>query len=358
MSTPTTRMSALVLHAARTTEIVERDIPIPGPGELLVKVAVCGVCGSDAAEYDHGPVLASTPIVLGHEFSGTVEAVGEGVATIPVGARVICGAGVSCGECRPCRRGRTNLCQRYWTSGLQRDGGLAEYVCVPASTALDVSNSPLSLDTLGLAQPMSIAVHAVRRSGVTPADTAVIVGVGGIGAFLTVAAAAVAEQVVVVDLDPARLELGRRLGAAVSLDARDGSLDEQLRARSIDPDVLFEVSGSANGLRSVLEAARPGSTIVPVGIQRNDVEIPLAQWTVREYTIVGTNAHVFSTDLAEAVRLLETRADWSDIAPVVLPLDRAVTDGLVPLSTGGSERIKTLIDPAARTQRDARHHRS
>lgn len=346
-----------MLHGAGEAVIVDREAPAPGPGEVLVRVAVCGVCGSDAAEYDHGPVLCSPPVVLGHEFAGTVEAVGPGVSGVAVGARVVCGAGVSCGECRPCRRGRTNLCTRYWTTGLQRDGGLAELVVVPESILLDVTDSPLSLDTLGLAQPMSIAVHAVRRSGLRSDDTAVIVGAGGIGTFLTVAAAAVAERVIVVDLDPSRLELAQRLGASDTIDARAGSLADALAARDAEPDVLFEVSGSAAGLRSVLDAAKPGSTIVPVGIQRAEVSVPLAQWTVREYTIIGTNAHVFATDLADAVRLLESRTDWSDVAPTVLPLERAVDDGLVPLSTGSSTRIKTLIDPAAVHERSASHSR-
>lgn len=351
-------MRALVFRAAGQAAVEQIPVPTLGADDVLVRVAVCGVCGSDAAEFDHGPALTSPPVVLGHEFAGTVEAVGSNVTDFAPGHRVVCGAGVSCGECRQCRRGRTNLCSDYWTTGLQRDGGLAEFVVAPASVLLDVTDSPLSLDTLGLAQPMSIAVHAVRRSGVGPDDNAVIVGAGGIGAFLIVAAAAVAARVVVVDLEPARLELAARLGATSTLDPRDGALADQLASLDVHPDVLFEVSGSAAGLESVLAAARPGSTIVPVGIQRAEVLVPLASWTVREYTIVGTNAHVFSADLAEAVRLLTTRADWSDIAPTVHPLDRTLDDGLIPLSTGASQRIKTLIDPSATHVRAADHRRS
>ncbi len=333
-------------------------VPEPGRGEVLVRVAVCGVCGSDAAELDHGPVLTSPPVVLGHEFAGTVERLGAGAHRLVEGARVVCGAGISCGECRQCARGRTNLCADYRTAGLQHHGGLAEYVVVPESVLLDVSDSPLHFDTLGLAQPMSIAVHAVRRSGATARDTAVVVGAGGIGAFLTVAAAAVADRVIVVDLDPARLAMARDLGAHDVVDARAGTLAESLAALDAHPDVLFEVSGSAAGWRSVLDAARPGSTIVPVGIQRDEVPVPLAHWTVREYTVVGTNAHVFADDLPEAVRLLESRGDWSDVAPLVVPIDDAVANGIDPLRTGTATRIKTLVDPGASAPRPADHRRS
>ncbi|HSG64174.1 MAG TPA: hypothetical protein VLD39_04210, partial [Gammaproteobacteria bacterium] len=121
---------------------------------------------------------------------------------------------------------------------------------------------------------------------------------------------------------------------------------------------LFEVSGSKSGLDSVLAAARPGSTIVPVGIQRDDIAIPLAQWTVREYTVVGTNAHVFAADLPDAVRLLTTRDDWSDIAPLVIPLEQAVSDGIEPIRAGTAHRIKTLIDPSISASRAADHRRS
>ena len=352
------RTRAAVYYGAGDLRLEERGPADPGPGEVLVRVGICGVCGSDAAEYDHGPVLTSPPVVLGHEFAGTVAAVGAGVTGFPLGATVVCGAGISCGECKMCRAGRTNLCRSYRTAGLTIDGGLAGWVVVPAGILLDVSDSGLSLDTLGLAQPMSIAVHAVRRSALRDGGDAVIIGAGGIGAFLTVAAVATGARVLVVDLDPGRLELAERLGAQHVLRAGDRDLAEHLDALGMDPDVFFEVSGSRAGLASVLAAARPGVTIVPVGIQQGSVEVPLGQWTVREYTIVGTNAHVFATDLPEAVRLLGTRQDWADIAPEVLPLDRVLDEGLLPLSAGRATRIKTLIDPWATAAREADHTRS
>lgn len=347
-------MRAGVLHAPGDLRIENRDVPAPGPGEALVRVAVCGVCGSDATEYDRGPVLTVLPVTLGHEFAGTVEAVGDGVDIAP-GAVVVCGAGISCGTCKFCREGRTNLCTSYHTAGLQQDGGLAGYVTVPASTLIDVTATGLPLDTLGLAQPMSIAVHAVRRSGLRAGQDAVIVGIGGIGAFITVAAAATGARVLVVDLNPERLELAQRLGAAETLRAGDATLAERLDQLDMVPDVFFEVSGSAPGLASVLDAARPGATIVPVGIQKGDVPIPLGSWTLSEYTIIGTLAHVVATDMPEAVRLLGTRPDWSDIAHEVLPLDQVVDGGLVPLLTGKPGQIKTLIDPWIDSPRKAVH---
>src|SRR5690606_17931405 len=214
-----TTMRAAVLHAAGDLRVQERAVPAPGPGEALVRVAVCGVCGSDASEYDRGPLLPVLPVTRGHEFVGVVEAVGPDTAGVAVGATVVCGAGVSCGTCKPCREGRTNLCRSYATLGLQRDGGLAGYVVAPADILLDVTASGLSTDTLGMAQPMSIAVHAVRRSGLRAGQDAVIVGAGGIGTFITVAAVATGARVLVADLNPDRLALAERLGAFATLKA-------------------------------------------------------------------------------------------------------------------------------------------
>lgn len=348
---------AAVLHATGDLRIELKPVPEPGPGEVLIRVGVCGVCGSDATEYGRGLVLAQPPVTLGHEFAGVVAAVGPGVSTLDVGATVVCGAGVSCGACKPCREGRTNLCRSYTTIGFHHDGGLAGYVTAPANIVLDVTDSGLPIDTLGLAQPMAIAVHAVRRSGLRAGQDAVIVGVGGIGAFITFAAAATGARVLVVDRNEERLELGLRLGAASAMPAGSAPLRERLAELGMDVDVFFEVSGSAPGLASVLEAAEPGATIVPVGIQRGEPALPLGRWTLAEYTIVGTVAHVFAEDFPEAVRLLGTRPDWSDIASEVIPLDLLAEGALQPLLGGPSHQVKSLVDPWISEPRPAVHTR-
>ncbi|MGN6326788.1 zinc-dependent alcohol dehydrogenase [Pseudolysinimonas sp.] len=349
-------MPAAVLHAPGDLRIEEVEVPTPGPGEVRIRVGVCGVCGSDATEFGRGLVLARPPVVLGHEFAGVVEAVGPGVDGPAPGATVVCGAGVSCGACRPCRRGRTNLCTTYRTLGFALDGGLARYVVAPAATTVDVTAARLPMDTLGLAQPMAIAVHTVRRSGLRAGDDAVIVGAGGIGSFIVVAAAAVGARVLVVDRHEERRRIAEALGATAAL--ADGDLlPEALHELGFDPDVLFEVTGSVTGLRTVLALAGRGATVVPVGVQRADPAVPLGRWTLDEIAVVGTVAHVVASDLPEAVRLLAARPDWSDIAPTVWPLDRLIPDVLQPLLDGGSRPVKALIDPWATTSRAAVHVR-
>ncbi|WP_322412117.1 zinc-dependent alcohol dehydrogenase [Microbacterium invictum] len=348
-------MRAAVLHAVGDLRVEDRPIPTPGPDEVLIRVEVCGVCGSDATEFGRGKVLAEPPVVLGHEFVGTVEAIGPDVDGLAPGATVVCGAGVSCGRCAPCRAGRTNLCRTYRTLGFHRDGGLAGYVVAPAAIVLDVSDTGLTTDTLGLAQPMAIAVHAVRRSGLRAGQDAVVVGAGGIGAFIAFAAASTGARVLVLDRNDDRLELARRLGAFAAQNARTTELTAAIAAAGLEPEVFFEVSGSPEGLAQVLGAACPSATILPVGIQRGEPALPLGSFTLREYTIVGTVAHVFADDIPEAVRLLATREDWSDVARTVVPLEDVEQAALRPLLDGGPRQIKTLVDPWIDAPRSARH---
>lgn len=355
-------MRAAVYRGMRDVVVQDLPTPVAARGEILIRVAAAGICGSDAAEYSLGPQLTTVtpdgkvaPVILGHEFAGTVEAIGDKVTGFALGDRVVCGAGVSCGVCHQCKLGRTNLCQDYYTVGLHRDGGLAQYVAVPANIVFNATPSGLPLDTLALAQPMAVAVHAISRSRLSASQAAVIVGIGGIGAFLTVAAVATGARVLVVDLDPARLELASSLGASATLLAGESTISERLTELGMHADVFFEVSGSARGLESVLEAAQPGAVIVPVGIQKGVPPEPLGRWTLREYTIVGTVALTMAADLPEAVRLLSIRNDWTDFTREVISLEDLVPAGLEPLASGHSKQIKTLVDPWTTSSRNPNH---
>lgn len=359
-------MRALRFHGAGDVRVEEVDAPgPPPPGEVLVRVRACGVCGSDALEYARGPVLIaplhaphpvtghSGPLTLGHELAGEVVALGEGVEALSEGDLIACGAGMSCGACGPCRAGRTNLCERYATIGFHRDGGLAERCLLPAGTCFDAGSLGLSADAAALAQPMAIAVHAARRGGCPPGGTAVVLGAGGIGVFLTYALASFGSRVIVCDLDRGRLRLAERLGAAATVElSAERSLDRALSELEAAPETIFEASGAASALTAALAAAPRGGRIVAVGVQKAPPEVDMGRLTLDELELVGTVAHVARTDMPDALRLIASRAQgWADVAPMALPLDRAVPDGIVPLAEGRSERVKTLIDPTATTAR-------
>lgn len=349
--------TAAVLHGVGDLRIETRLVPPPGPHEVLIRVAACGVCGSDAIEAGRGRVLADPPVTLGHEFAGTIEAVGDAVRDLSVGGVVVSGAGIACGTCRPCRTRRTNLCESYHTIGFHRDGALAGHVVVPASTVYDASHEGLAWDTLALAQPMAIAVHAVRRSGLRAGDKAVVLGVGGIGAFITHVAAALGADVLAVARHQDKIDLARGLGAARGVLSGEAELAAHLAEIGWEPAVFFETSGSAAGLASIVGAAGRGSTIVPVGIQREPSTLSLGAISLNEIAIIGTVAHVFAQDVPEAVRLLAARSDWSDVAGTVLPLSEVADGALAPLLEGRATQTKSIVDPWASAPRPAIHGR-
>lgn len=361
-TTPATTMPAAVYHGPRDVRIEQRPAPVAGPGELLLRVATVGVCGSDAGEWDHGPVQHPVaarhpssghlgPIVPGHEFSGTVVAVGEGVDRAWLDRPVASCGSVACGECDECRGGASNRCRRYVGVGLHRDGALAGFVAVPVEACVATDGLGISLDEAALCQPMAIAVHCVARAGDVDGQLVAVLGVGGIGAFLVFALVAAGARVVAVDLDDERLGIAAELGAERTLrvagDAGDADrIREALGGES--PRVVFEVSGAAGGLATALAVLPIGGRIVAVGIHRAPVAIDLGALTVREQTVIGTNAQVRETDFPRAVELIARRpGGWSRIAPRVIPLADVVDGALRPLASGTAPAIKVLIDPWA-----------
>jgi (R,R)-butanediol dehydrogenase/meso-butanediol dehydrogenase/diacetyl reductase len=359
-------MRAAVMHGRGDIRIEEVPRPVPGPGEVLLRISCVGICGTDAAEFSRGPTMFPLtrrhpvtghvgPMIPGHELAGYVEDAGDAADELRPGTLVASGAGISCGTCAWCRRGRTNLCTSYSTVGLDRHGGLAEYAAVPASTCVDVGASGLGPDVAALAQPMSIAVHAMRRGRPEAGEVAVVVGVGGIGAFLVYALAAAGLTVIAADLDAERLAIATRLGAAHAVDGSDpGALGRTLAGEQLASTVVYEVTGTPAGLRAALGILHRGVRLVMVGHQAAPAEFPYPSLTHDELEVIGTNAHCRAVDLPEAIRLLSARAEgWRDIAPVALPL-ASLGDSLTELARGSSGRIKTLIDPWAGERRETR----
>ena len=354
-------MRAAVLHGPGDLRIEDVPVPEPGPDEMLLRVSTVGVCGSDFAEFDHGPVLTPLrdrhpvtghlgPIVLGHEFSGVVEV--SRSDDFSEGDLVGCAAAVACGTCRYCTSGRMSVCEGYWVVGLHRNGGLAEYCSVPASTCIPAAG--LTPDAAALAQPMSIAVHAVRQSRLVTGEHVVVIGAGGIGTFITNVAAAKGAKVVACDVDPDRLEVAQRLGAEHTVHVGSATdLSIELGQLGIRGEVVFEVTGRDNGLATAESVLIPGSRLVVVGMQKQPTEIHLRRLTLREHEIIGTNGLDIPSDLPTAVQLLaESPRLWSDVAPVVTSLESLVGAGL--RSTHNPSPIKTLTSPWEELERESR----
>jgi (R,R)-butanediol dehydrogenase/meso-butanediol dehydrogenase/diacetyl reductase len=350
-------MRAAVFRAPGDVRIESVPEPPPGPGELLIKVSKAALCGTDSAEWDHGPLLARPPVILGHEFTGEVVAVGPDTAGpqaagpepggFALGTRVVSGAGISCGRCEWCAAGRTNLCASYQTLGLHRDGGLAEYVLSPASICRAV---PDGLDDTGaaMAQPLAVALHAARRGRVGAGRSCAVIGAGGIGAFVVAAAAALgADPLIAVDVDEARLNTAEKLGATHTVLAgpdSGGPARAILDAAGAEgAQVVIEASGAPSSPVVALEAVRRGGDVVIVGLQAHPFGIDLFSVATREVDLHGTLAHVCGEDLSAAVAVLASTPLARTVLGDVIPLDDLVDGGLRPLAERKA-RGKIVVD--------------
>jgi threonine dehydrogenase-like Zn-dependent dehydrogenase len=333
-------MRAAVYHGRGDVRV--EDVPQPSEPaatEVLLEVTRGAICGTDASEYATGPHLiprGAGPVVLGHEFTGRVVAAGSEVEGLRPGMRVVPGAGMWCGACPACKAGRTNLCRRYYTLGLQADGGLAEYALAPSAMCLPVPDG-CSDDAAAIAQPFAVALHAVRRGGIQPGETVVVVGVGGIGAFIVAAAKARgAAPVVAADIREARLEHARDLGADHLVDVRSDDLVETVQnlTGGDGADAVVEASGRDGAAARAAACARRGGRVVLVGLPAQAQLLELSRLTLAEIDLIATVAHVCKVDLPEALGILAS----TDIAQVVtdrvIPLSAIVEEGLAPLAAG------------------------
>jgi len=314
--------------------------------ELVIEVARAAICGTDSSEWAHGPMLARPPVVLGHEFVGRVVAAGPEADEFSVGDRVVSGAGISCGRCEWCRAGRTNLCAHYRTIGLHVDGALAEYVRSPAFICRRVPDA-LSDEAAATAQPLAVALHAVRRSGLARGEACAVIGVGGIGAFIVAGAAARgASPLIALDIDEDRLATARRLGASVVLNARERPLQDAILASTggEGAHVVIEASGAPGAPAAAVAAARRGGRVVLVGLQSEPRELDLLSLTVREVELVTTLAHVCDVDLPESLALLASTDVADVVVDRVIPLAELVDQGIRPLADG-SARGKIVVAP-------------
>jgi L-iditol 2-dehydrogenase len=289
-------MKALVLRDYNRFEYADVPDVAPDEGQVRVDVRACGICGSDVHGMDGSTGRRLPPVIMGHEASGVIGAVGGGVAEWRVGDRVTFDSTIYCGQCAFCHAGRVNLCDERRVLGVsceeyRCDGALADAVVVP-QRILHRLPDDLSFVHAALVEPLSVAVHAVARIGDVP-GSAVVIGAGMIGLLVVqVLYARGVESIIAVDLDEQRLDLAGRLGATTCLNAETCDVPAEVRNRTagIGVDAAFEVVGASTTLSLAVEALRKGGTLAMVGNVSPTAELPLQSAVTRELTLVGSCA--------------------------------------------------------------------
>ncbi|MCE5237078.1 alcohol dehydrogenase catalytic domain-containing protein [bacterium] len=266
-------MKAARMFAVRDVRVVESPTPEPAPTEVLLRVRACAICASDLHMYEEGHssgVYPSGPIILGHEFSGEVAACGADMTDWQIGERVACEPSWHCSHCDMCERGLTNLCRHIiFPSYPDRDGAMAEYIAVPG---FSLAKLPGNVDFIGgaLAEPLGVALHAVRLSGLQPGMKIAILGAGAIGlSILQTCQAFGAGEIFVAEPREGRRAAPARLGARVAASA------EELKPfweGSPEPDVVFEAAGGDHSFAEALDLARPEGKVMVLGIPSLDLQ--------------------------------------------------------------------------------------
>ncbi|MEQ8653663.1 MAG: L-idonate 5-dehydrogenase [Kiloniellales bacterium] len=323
-------MKALVVHAAQDLRIEEHEEVTPGPSEVLLHTAVGGICGSDLHYFNHGgfgPVRLREPMILGHEVSGHVAALGDGVTGLTVGDLVSVSPSRPCGSCRFCDEGLQNHCldMRFYGSAMpfpHIQGAFSQSLTVAASQCVPANG--LSAGEAAMAEPFSVALHATRRAGDLLGKRVLVTGCGPIGALAIVAARrAGAAEIVVTDLSANALDFARKAGADLCLDV--GQTPDALTAYGADKgtfDVLYECSGSAAALSAAIAAIRPRGIILQLGLG-GDMTLPMMQITAKELELRGSFR--FHEEFALAVDLM--RKGLVSLAPLIshcLPMEQAL----------------------------------
>jgi L-iditol 2-dehydrogenase len=290
-------MQALVLTDYRKLELQDVDRPKIGPNDVLVRVAACGICGSDVHGYDGSSGRRVPPIIMGHEAAGTIAEVGSAVHGVQVGDRVTFDSTISCGRCEACLRGDVNLCVHRRVLGVscadyRQHGAFAEFVAVPQNILYPLPRD-LPFEHAALIEPVSVAVHAVDRLQVVPGERAVVVGSGMIGLFVIQALrVAGCHEVIAIDLDEQRLEIAKKLGATQTVNSSqtDAVAAVMELTEGKGANVAVEVVGNAAALATAIGCTRRGGRIGLIGNLAAEAPFPLQSVVTRELTLIGNCA--------------------------------------------------------------------
>jgi threonine dehydrogenase-like Zn-dependent dehydrogenase len=337
-------MRAAVFEGDGRVEVTERPQPsIAQPDDVLIRIAANGLCGSDLRALAVPPQMAyETGVILGHEFTGTVEQIGPGVGSIAEGARVVVLPNINCQTCAHCRANRINLCERFVHIGSMRDGGAAEFCVVPERMVFTLPGD-LDMELAALTEPLACVLNGTRRASVHPGDCVLILGGGPIGLlYLLLFRGAGANPLIVSEPAPERASFARKLGAELVVNPLEEDVTKAVRDANdgLGADLAIDTVGGLvhDGVRAVRKAGR----VLVFGLNDEaQVELATADLVAREISIEGV--YIAKGTFPTAIRLLEQNALGFDRL-ITHRLDLGEFDAAIELSRRG-EAVKALVRP-------------
>jgi L-iditol 2-dehydrogenase len=345
-------MNALVLTDYSRLELQQVPVPRPESGDVLVRVAACGICGSDVHGFDGSSGRRIPPLIMGHEAAGTISEIGQDVTGWKVGDRVTFDSTVYCGQCEFCLAGQINLCNARQVLGVscaefRRNGAFADYVVVPARILYRLPDT-LAFEEAAMVEAVSVALHAVAVSGFTRGQTALVVGAGMIGTLIIQALrVAGAASIVAADLDSSRLAEAKRSGAHLVIQPTNSAgTPAQVRAQfPAGVDHAFEAVGATATINDAVSAVRKGGTVTLVGNIAPEVQIPLQSVVSRQIRLQGSAAS--SGEYPNAIDLLASKQ--IDVRPLISSVQpfSSGPEAFRRLHSAESNLIKIILTPDA-----------
>lgn len=302
------------------SKMIVQDIPKPvlGNDEVLIRMKYAGVCGSDITVYTGKHPTATTPVVVGHEIIGTIEAVNTDKPTnLKIGDRVTVEPLISCGMCEACLSGHVHVCQSLKLLGIHENGGYAEYTKASINKVVKIEKE-IDDRIAALAEPFAVGFHVISRSQLKHGNSVFIIGAGPIGMVIAIAAkAAGASRIVLSEVNDERVDVARAMGfEAFNPTKTDAMENINSITNGNGFDVVFEVSGSQQGILLTTKACKIRGTIVPLSLSGLPVEFELGKVSFKELSVIGTRVYCFE-DFVSGVRLLEASAEQYDLSKLI-----------------------------------------
>ncbi len=318
---PTDTITAAYYRGDKNFSVEQTASVAPGPKEVSIRIAFCGICGTDMHVY-HGNMDARVGFdrIIGHEMSGVVETVGKDVSGIEAGKKVVVRPLDHCGDCPACNAGHTHICHKLKFLGLDTNGAMQEIWTVPAHT-VHILPDDMALEHAALIEPVAVACHDVRLSGLRPGEIVVVIGGGPIGVLVAMVARDAGGNVVISEVNPNRLAIATKLGFA-TVNPLESDLAAEINARTggKGADVVFEVSGTQPGVDAMTAVAATRARIVMVAIHAQKPQIDLFQFFWRELQLFGARVYE-SEDYEKAISLVANGAiDADTVITDVSPL--------------------------------------
>jgi 2-desacetyl-2-hydroxyethyl bacteriochlorophyllide A dehydrogenase len=335
-------MKAAYYKGNKTFSVNEVNPVDPGPGEVRVRVAYCGICGTDLHVYlGHMDARVGNNRVIGHEMSGTIESIGEGVTGMEIGQPVVIRPLASCGDCPACKRGHSHICQNLKFLGLDTDGAFQECWTVPANTIHKLP-ADMPLEHAALIEPLAVACHDVTRSRLQKGEDVLVIGGGPIGMLVAMVARQHGGNVTITEVSEHRLKIAESLGFK-TLNPLKVNVPEAIYAATGNKgaDVVFEVSGSQPGVDTMTEACATRARIVMVAIHATKPQVDLFKFFWREIELLGARVYE-PQDFEQAIEMIASGAiDCATMITDTQELDD-ISEAFAALC-GNPQAMKSLI---------------